>query len=426
MLLHPPAGSARRAWWAVAGWVLSLYIGVFYARAVQALVERTVGRDAFLALAGAIVLGGLLWLVRWLRRNRPSFRFYAAAGFAAALYLGGVWHLRRAPEEAMHLLEYGGLSLLAFRALAFSLRDPLVYVAAASLSGLVGTGDEIIQWLAPNRSFDFRDITINVLAGLGIQLLLALVLRPAWVRRPLQPRSWVVAGGLVGAWSLVLLGCFSNTLERQTRYLASFTGLPASMRAMTDAMVEYGYLHRDPAFGAFYSRLAREDLQRQDQARASGAAASLRASREPGGHERFAASVTGVSDPFLYELYIHLFRRDRYAREAVQLRRTPDRARYAATIAYRENQIIERVFPKTLAASGRVLRPDHRDIIEQLADRVTPHVSAVSSQLMTRFRQAHAVALFGSLTIAAWSLAPYNVRRSRRPHEPLTPSVPRP
>lgn len=411
MLLHPPAGSARRAWLAVVVWVLFLYVGVFYARDVQALVERTVGRDAFSAVAGGAVLIGLLLLVRWLRRHRPSFRFYLAAGLAAAIYLAGVWHLRRAPEEAMHLLEYGGLSLLAFRALAFAQRDPLIYVAASALCGLVGTGDEVLQWLAPSRSFDFRDITINALAGLGIQLLLALVLRPPWVGRPVRPRSLCVTGALVGAWSLVLLGCFSNTLERQTRGLARLTFLPTSVRGMQDTMVEYGHLHRLPGVGAFYSRLTREGLRQQDQVRAAGAAAALRASREPDGRAVFEATVTGLSDPFLYEVYIHLFRRDRYVREAVQLRRTPERARYAATIAYRENQIIEAVFPRTLAAAGCALRPDHREIIERLADRETPHVSAVSSQLMTRFRQPHAVALFGTLAIAAWSVALYTARR---------------
>ncbi len=426
MLLHPPTGSARRAWWAVAGWVAALYVGVFFARDVQEFVARTLGRDAFTAAAGLVVLAGLVALVRWLRRHRPSVRFYTAAALTAALYLGGIWHLRRAPEEAMHLIEYGGLSLLVFRALGFSLRDPLIHVAAALFCGLVGTGDEILQWLAPRRSFDFRDIAINVLSGLGLQLLLGLVLRPAWTRGPVSARSRAVVGGLAGLWALLFLFCLNNTLERQTRWLARLDFLPASIRTMNDTMVEYGHLHRDPAFGAFYSRLPLDELHRQDRERTAEAAARLRASREPGGHDRFAAVVTGVTDPFLYEIYIHLFRRNRYARDAADTNNSPAHLRFAATVAYRENQVLERHFAHTLAASGETLKPNYVAAVERLADRVTPHTSAVSEQLIVRFTAAQATAVLGGLAIAAWAWALYHGRRTRAPREPDPPPVSRP
>ena len=425
MLLHPPAGHARRAWWAVAAWVALLYVGVFYARAFQELVARTVGRNAFMVVAAGVVLVGLVWLVRALRRNRPSARVYGAAVLAAALYLGGVWHLRQAPEEAMHLLEYGGLSLLVFRALAFTVRDPVIYLSAALFCGLVGTGDEVLQWAAPRRAFDFRDIAINILSGAGIQVVLALILRPAWIRRPVSARSWAVAGGLVGAWSLLLLGCLNNSLERQARYAARFPGLPPSMRILNDPMVEYGHLHRDPAFGAFYSRLPLAELQEADRTRAEAAGAAVQASRAPGGHDRFAAAVTPVTDPFLYELYIHLFRRNRYIHQAADTRNSPSFRREAATIAYRENQVLERHFPASLTAAGETLKPAYHDLLAELADRTTPHTSAVSSQLITRFTSGQATAVLGSLTIAAWAFALYHARRKPSDREPVPTPVSR-
>ena len=426
MLLHPPAGRARRAWWAVAGWVALLYVGVFYARAFQELVARTIGRYAFMVVAAGAVLVGLVGLVRWLRQHRPSIRIYSAAVLSAAVYLGGVWHLRQAPEEAMHLLEYGGLSLLVFRALAFTVRDPLIYLSAALLCGLVGTGDEVLQWAAPRRAFDFRDIAINILSGLGIQIVLGVVLRPAWIRRPVAARSWAVAGLLVGAWSLLLLGCLNNTLERQAHYAARFPGLPPSMRILNDPMVEYGHLHHDPAFGAFYSRLPLDELQQADRRRAEAAGAAIQASRAPGGHDRFAAAVTPVTDAFLYELYIHLFRRNRYVHQAADARNSPSFRREAATIAYRENQVLERHFPASLAAAGETLKPEYRALLEERADRTTPHTSAVSSQLITRFTAAQATVILGGLTVAAWAFALYHARRKPSDREPVPTPVPRP
>jgi hypothetical protein len=398
---------------------------VFYARAFQELVARTIGRNAFMVVAAGAVLVGLLGLVRWLRQHRPSVRVYSAALLSAAVYLGGVWHLRQAPEEAMHLLEYGGLSLLVFRALAFSVRDPLIYVNAALFCGLVGTGDEVLQWAAPRRAFDFRDIAINILSGLGIQIVLGLVLRPAWIRRPVAARSWAVAGALLGAWSLLLLGCLNITPIRQARLLERLDFLPASVRNLTDVMIEYGHLHQDPAFGAFYSRLRLADLHHADQTRGAAAGAAVQASRAPGGHERFAAAVTPVTDAFLYELYIHLFRRNRYVHQAADARNSPSFRREAATIAYRENQVLERHFPASLAAAGETLKPAYRALLEELADRTTPHTSAVSSQLITRFTAAQATAALGSLTIAAWAFALYHARRKPSDRAPLPTPVSR-
>ena len=412
MLLQPPTGSERRAWWAVAAWTAALYTLVFFARDIQEFVARTIGRNAFTVAVVAAVLSGLAWLLRWLRRNRPSPRFFAGALFSAGVYLAGIWHLRRAPEEAMHLLQYGGLSLLVFRALGHRMRDPAIYFAGACLCGLIGTGDEILQWIAPRRAFDFRDIGINVLAGLGVQLLLAFVLRPPWVRPPVAHRSFAVAGWIAGGWALVVVACLQNTLARQTRYLARLTFLPASVRTMQDTMVEYGHLHRDPDIGAFYSRLTIEELRAQDGARAAAAGAAIRAARSPAGREAFCARVTGVSDPFLYEAFIHLFRRNRYAHDAGDAHNSAAHMHYAATIAYREDQILARYFPKTLAAAGEALKPAYREAVERLADRVTPHTSAVSSQLLTQFGPGQALAGLGLLCVAAWCFALYHARKA--------------
>jgi glycopeptide antibiotics resistance protein len=39
-----------------------------------------------------------------------------------------------------------------------------------------GAVDEVIQWILPNRVFDIRDIIINGIAGILVQLLIAMVI----------------------------------------------------------------------------------------------------------------------------------------------------------------------------------------------------------------------------------------------------------
>ncbi len=39
-----------------------------------------------------------------------------------------------------------------------------------------GAVDEVIQWILPNRIFDIRDILINGIAGILVQLLIAMVI----------------------------------------------------------------------------------------------------------------------------------------------------------------------------------------------------------------------------------------------------------
>ncbi len=74
------------------------------------------------------------------------------------------------PEEAVHFLEYGVLGLLLYRALSFRVLDATVFVAAALVGVIVGTVDEIIQWIVPGRYFDFRDIALNGGASVLVQI----------------------------------------------------------------------------------------------------------------------------------------------------------------------------------------------------------------------------------------------------------------
>jgi len=73
------------------------------------------------------------------------------------------------PEERIHIIQYAGLGVLIFPFQGKTSWDKITLGYAFGLILLIGMGDEIIQWLLPNRVFDVRDILFNFLGGiLGI------------------------------------------------------------------------------------------------------------------------------------------------------------------------------------------------------------------------------------------------------------------
>ena len=99
----------------------------------------------------------------------------------AALALGALWAVAQAtvlargrPEESalerMHLVLYGLVALLLYRALLRDGRPALVAaVFAALLAALVGVADEFVQWLGWPRVGDAYDVLLNAsAAGCGV------------------------------------------------------------------------------------------------------------------------------------------------------------------------------------------------------------------------------------------------------------------
>ncbi len=67
----------------------------------------------------------------------------------AGLYIFFMSKLWKAPEEAVHFLEYGLLGFFLFKALIYHTRDKSIYVTATFFALFVGTIDEILQWMIP-------------------------------------------------------------------------------------------------------------------------------------------------------------------------------------------------------------------------------------------------------------------------------------
>jgi hypothetical protein len=161
-----PVHKVRYNWIAVVLWVLVIYGSIPLARSLQEFVSARGGQNQFLlATFAALVLAavGLVWAAG---RGRLSFSFPAAVCSCTVFFLYAwlTWTLRSNPEESLHFVQYGVLSLLLLRALRDRLDGWSLYFAVAMAGIGFGIVDELIQWLVPLRYFDYRDIGLNTAA----------------------------------------------------------------------------------------------------------------------------------------------------------------------------------------------------------------------------------------------------------------------
>ena len=212
--------SRRVSWIAFVLCALAIFLTIPFAGAIRGFVALEWGRLAFTYLALVCVLATVVWILRRLRQGGEFTRGRAIWLLAiATVYLGWTAVLATgSPEEAVHFLEYGVLSVLAFRALSHDLRDPGIYLAAGLLCSAVGTVDEAIQWLTPGRVWSLGDIGLNMGSASLAQLALWRGIRPSLIQGSVAPRTWrwICRFGIV---QLAVLGLsLANTPERIAWY----------------------------------------------------------------------------------------------------------------------------------------------------------------------------------------------------------------
>ncbi len=409
MLQTPPRTSERKDWLLAGGWTLTIYAAIPFARTIQAWVDTHGGRGLFSAATYAAILAGLMLLVAQARRGQLvlSRGRWAGLAFLAAAYAAGAFHLRANPEEALHLVQYGILSVLLLRAFSHRHRNRGAFAAALALGALLGVCDEIIQWITPRRFFDFRDILINVLAGALMQAGWVLFLRPPYLQAPCTAATCRRVRLLATAFLVLLFLCISNTPDRQRHYAKH---LPL----LDETMVEYGYRHGVKDGATFFSRFSLAALEEADLQRARDGGTALKERGHDDQYDEFLQMHNRMADPFLYELRVHMFRRDRYWKLARAQRGEGDAESILLAVAVGENSILQRHFGQTLRAGGKAWPADLQARAEAGA-RPGPYVSAVSNQLVTRFSQRQLQVAVAGLLLVTWLAGRYACRRANSP-----------
>ena len=114
-------------------------------------------------------------------------------------------------------------------------------------------------------------------------------------------------------------------------------------------MNELKYKHKDPEIGVFFSRLEVEELKRIDSERTEEYSTIFKEWFTKN-YGDFLANFPGFDHPFLHEMRVHIFRRDRRFSEANKTGSQKNRERNLL-IAYKENLILEKYFGRTLKKS---------------------------------------------------------------------------
>ncbi|CAN5485826.1 hypothetical protein BH18VER2_BH18VER2_13390 [soil metagenome] len=400
-----------RDWLSVVAWTLFIYFTIPLARSLQQWVTEHWTRAAFSwAVYASIAIGVLAAIHQFRRRAVPvARRQWMVLGVLAAIFAWGTWHLRVNAEEAIHLPQYGVLSLLLYRAFSRRYGDRGAYACAALLGTFLGIFDEVIQWAVPRRFFEFRDIQINVLSVLLIQ---------AGLAAGLATRCRAVPGGLPSArvaWSLatvvvlVLLGCFSNTPHVWRPLQSSWPNL----FVFGEEMVQYGHRIDDPEVGWFKSRLTAEQLRETDRSRAQEAGEILRRLGHDACYDAFLAQYSPARDPFLHELRVRLFRRDRYWNLARVEHGDPAKHKELLSISFTEQRLLENWYPRTLRAAAMDWPADLRARAEAAASG-KPRESPVSRGLITVFNKRQAQMGLGALLVVVVLAAAYDLHRRGR------------
>ena len=295
------------------------------------------GASAVKLLAGAlglIAVAVLVTAIARIRENRPP-RYAALVGVAGLLILQtvalGTGSAKVDVVEKIHILQYGALAFLLYRALLP--RDRVAEITTLVLpiiwAGLAGVADESAQGFFRFRVADIRDVWLNLLAA-ACGLLLALALVP--------PKGWRSGSTAPG----------DRSLKTTLRWLAV---LVLVIGAFFDT-VHLGHMVDDDEIGRFRSWFSQQELLALSEDRAA------RWPESPPGDRAW-----NRKDFYLWEAARHANHRN---------------ASYKAghwTLAWQANRILERYYGPFLdlpeyrgAGRHRYLPATH----EKLRNKATP------------------------------------------------------
>ena len=393
MLDATPTEPEWQSWCYVALGVLAIYCTIPVARAFRELIAEQIGLDFFLYVTVTLtLLAGVMAFIN-LRNRRLPKNAYLLLFIILAVFIAYIYQLRDIPEEAIHVAEYGAISILVYRALAHRTRDFSIYIMATLIVGMIGVLDEYIQWVVPSRVFDLRDIRTNFIAGGLGQLAIAVGMRPRIIAGLPNSTSWGRLCSTLALGLTLLAPGFLNTPQRIAWYASEIPAMSFLLDSKS-MMVEYGYRYQDEDIGIFRSRFSPEELKWLNLQRGAEVAAILDEYIHGRGYKRFLSRFTVPRDAYVHEAGVHLFRRDRYFNRA---RKSSTNQGVEYDIAYRENQILSQYFPEAINRSAHRWSEKLEQKAKNHARETIIYESPVSAGIITRLSEKQVIFLFSSM-----------------------------
>jgi len=160
-------------WILVCAWTALIYLTLPMMPGVWAFLGKFAWIP-FVMKAGIIGAAAVSVIVLARKKYIRSVTSFFLLFLLTGTYLWGV-RVLSIPAERMHFIEYGVLAILVYRALVLNFKNGPAYTGAFIITSLIGWGDEGIQYLLPNRYFQWRDVGLNCAsAALGLALVYVL------------------------------------------------------------------------------------------------------------------------------------------------------------------------------------------------------------------------------------------------------------
>jgi hypothetical protein len=395
MIRHPPKEKPWLSWLYVAVWTLCLFSIIPMARLIEQYVYQTWGRDLFTYGVISVIITALAVTVFYVYRIQLGSRtryfwLIAVAGifFFYTLVLG-----KRNPVESVHFILFGVLGGLVYRALTHRLKDSSIFFAGAIICGCIGITDEFVQWMTPLRIWDITDIGLNLLSAALVQVAIAKGLRPAFILRGISRKNMRFMCSLTIAAAAVLGGSLLMTPPRIV-WISERIGFLEFLKYNDSVMLEYGYLYEDPEAGVFRSRFMPHELKQIDRIRGVEAAKILNKFQDEKSYPLFLRVYTPITDPFVHEARVHLFRRDRHFDRALKFKKYRKMHAKFLTVALHENLIMEKFFYNTLKHSNYIWTEEQSALARQHFLQNDFYDSKVSRGLITWVKEQQVAGFF--------------------------------
>lgn len=164
-----PLSVRSRYWLQVIMWVGIIYTSLPWVRPVCDFLKAKTPFSILINSLMVAVFFGLIVLMHYWRVLQGARVFSYLLVLGVFVGYGFLLVSLKVPEEKIHLIEYGILAFLVFRAAALDYQGIKSYALAFVVSSLAGWVDEVIQHFFPNRYYQNSDVLLNMVgAGLGL------------------------------------------------------------------------------------------------------------------------------------------------------------------------------------------------------------------------------------------------------------------
>jgi hypothetical protein len=176
-------------------------------------------------------------------------------------------------------------------------------------------------------------------------------------------------------------------------------------------MSDYGYIHKDPEIGTFYSRLTLEQLKKIDLTNGESYGRNLPQDISSEMiHKELIEIYNPYTNPFLYEFLIHLFRRNTSLDKLEDINVPFEKIR-RSNITFRENLLVEKYFSNTLKHSMYAWSDEEVEELKETASLWKGDYKSTVGRMLTLFSLKWILAVIFITLVIVWVSAEFWKKR---------------